>query len=63
MRTVAEGVESAAQLSVVSSVGCDEIQGWLVSPACPIEQFLVFWKAWVHKPLALVGQVRAVDAT
>ncbi len=59
MRTVAEGVESAAQLSVVSSVGCDEIQGWLVSPACPIDEFLVFWRGWVQRPLALVEQVRA----
>ena len=62
MRTVAEGVESAAQLSVVSSVGCDEIQGWLVSPACPIDEFLVFWKDWMHRPLALVEQVRALGA-
>ena len=62
MRTVAEGVESPAQLSVVSSVGCDEIQGWLVSPACPIDEFLAFRKGWVHKPLALVEQVRALGA-
>ena len=62
MRTVAEGVETAAQLSVVSSVGCDEIQGWLVSPACPIDEFLAFWKGWVHKPLALVEQVRALGS-
>ena len=62
MRTVAEGVESAAQLSVVSSVGCDEIQGWLVSPACPLDEFLVFWKGWVQRPLALVEQVRALGA-
>ena len=62
MRTVAEGVESAAQLSVVSSVGCDEIQGWLVSPAVPIDEFLAFWKDWTHRPLALVEQVRALGA-
>ena len=61
MRTVAEGVETAAQLSAVSSVGCDEIQGWLVSPACPIDEFLVFWKGWVQRPLALVEQVRALS--
>ena len=63
MRTVAEGVESASQLSAVSSVGCDEIQGWLVSPACPIDQFLAFWKDWTQRPLALVQQVRALDAS
>ena len=62
MRTVAEGVESASQLSAVSAVGCDEIQGWLVSPACPLDEFLVFWKGWVQRPLALVEQVRALGA-
>jgi len=62
MRTVAEGVESASQLSAVTAVGCDEIQGWLVSPACAIDDFLVFWKGWVHRPLALVEQVRALNA-
>ena len=62
MRTVAEGVESASQLSAVSAVGCDEIQGWLVSPACPLGEFLVFWKGWVQRPLALVEQVRALGA-
>jgi diguanylate cyclase (GGDEF)-like protein len=62
MRTVAEGVESAEQLGVVASVGCDEVQGWLVSPACPIDEFLVFWKDWAHRPLALVEQVRALGA-
>jgi len=62
MRTVAEGVESPAQLSAVTAVGCDEIQGWLVSPACPLDEFLAFRRGWVHKPLALVEQVRALGA-
>jgi len=62
MRTVAEGVESPAQLSAVTAVGCDEIQGWLVSPACPLDEFLAFRKAWAHKPLALVEQARALGA-
>jgi diguanylate cyclase (GGDEF)-like protein/PAS domain S-box-containing protein len=62
MRTVAEGVETVSQLSAVASVGCDEIQGWLVSPACPLEEFLVFWQGWVQRPLALVDQVRALGA-
>jgi diguanylate cyclase (GGDEF)-like protein/PAS domain S-box-containing protein len=43
MRTVAEGVESPQQLSAVSSAGCDEIQGWVVLAASPIEAFLEFW--------------------
>jgi EAL domain-containing protein (putative c-di-GMP-specific phosphodiesterase class I) len=60
MRTVAEGVESASQLSVVSSVGCDEVQGWLVSPACPIDEFLAFWHDWSQRPLALMEEIRAL---
>ena len=62
MRTVAEGVESPAQLNAVTAVGCDEIQGWLVSPACPLDEFLAFRKGWAQKPLALVEQVRALGA-
>ena len=62
MRTVAEGVESPAQLSAVTAVGCDEVQGWLVSPACPLDEFLAFRRGWVQKPLALVEQVRALGA-
>jgi len=58
MRTVAEGVETASQLDAVSSVGCDEIQGWLVAAACPLDEFLEFWRDWVHRPLALVDRVR-----
>jgi diguanylate cyclase (GGDEF)-like protein/PAS domain S-box-containing protein len=60
MRTVAEGVESASQLSAVSAVGCDEIQGWLVSPACPIDEFLAFWHDWSQRPLALMEEIRAL---
>ena len=32
---VAEGVETEAQLRLLSEWGCDEIQGYLVSPAVP----------------------------
>jgi diguanylate cyclase (GGDEF)-like protein/PAS domain S-box-containing protein len=31
MRTIAEGVETAEQREVLRAMGCDEIQGWLVS--------------------------------
>jgi diguanylate cyclase (GGDEF)-like protein len=32
MRTVAEGVETEAQLAVVEQTGCNQVQGYLVSP-------------------------------
>ena len=40
MRTVAEGVETAEQLRVLSSLGCDEFQGYLFSR--PVEPDSVF---------------------
>ncbi|OYT91520.1 MAG: PAS domain S-box protein [Burkholderiales bacterium PBB3] len=39
MRTVAEGVETAAQLELVTSAGCHEIQGFLVAQALPLPEF------------------------
>jgi diguanylate cyclase (GGDEF)-like protein len=45
MRTVAEGVETPAQLDYLRSQGCDEIQGyWLSRPLVP-EQFSAFMNA------------------
>jgi len=37
---VAEGVETEAQRQLLASFGCDEIQGYLISPAVPAEQAL-----------------------
>jgi diguanylate cyclase (GGDEF)-like protein len=62
MRTVAEGVETSAQLTAVASVGCDEVQGYLVSPPCALDEFLAFRRDWAARPLALVEQVRALGA-
>ena len=39
MRTVAEGVETAAQLELVTSAGCHEIQGFLVAQALALPAF------------------------
>ena len=39
MRTVAEGVETAAQLELVTSAGCHEIQGFLVAQALALPDF------------------------
>jgi EAL domain-containing protein (putative c-di-GMP-specific phosphodiesterase class I) len=43
MRVVAEGVEHTGQLSLLQQLGCDEVQGYLVSrplPPLEIRQFL-----------------------
>ena len=39
LAVVAEGVESAAQLATLESLGCDEYQGFLESPALPAAEF------------------------
>jgi diguanylate cyclase (GGDEF)-like protein/PAS domain S-box-containing protein len=44
MRVVAEGVETEAQAAVLQSMGCDQIQGYLLSPALGGQEF-VAWLA------------------
>jgi EAL domain-containing protein (putative c-di-GMP-specific phosphodiesterase class I) len=44
MRVVAEGVENQAQLDFLRNLGCDEVQGYLLSTPLPFDQ-LVTWLA------------------
>ena len=44
MTVIAEGVETAAQGEFLSREGCDELQGYLISPALPLAPF----EAWVR---------------
>ena len=39
LTVVAEGVESEEQLAILRHEGCDEVQGFLMSPAVPGERF------------------------
>ena len=38
MQTVAEGVETEAQLAVLRDMGCDQVQGWLFARALPADE-------------------------
>ena len=40
--SVAEGVETAYQLEALRDRGCDEIQGYIMSPALPADDFIKF---------------------
>ena len=39
LHTIAEGVETAEQLATLEEMGCDQAQGFLFSPALPVDQF------------------------
>ncbi|MBP6816320.1 MAG: EAL domain-containing protein [Burkholderiaceae bacterium] len=46
MRTVCEGVETEQQLAVVARAGCHEVQGYLVSPPRPLDDFIAWRQDW-----------------
>ncbi len=43
MTTIAEGVETPEQLEIVRAEGCDEMQGYLFSPAVPAKEINQFF--------------------
>jgi EAL domain-containing protein (putative c-di-GMP-specific phosphodiesterase class I)/GGDEF domain-containing protein/PAS domain-containing protein len=43
LKTVAEGVETAGQLELLKTMGCDQIQGFFFSRPLPADQFLAFY--------------------
>ena len=42
LKTTAEGVETEKQLALLREHGCDEIQGYFVSPPVPAEKVIPF---------------------
>jgi len=57
MEVTAEGVETPAALALLSVMGCDMIQGYLISRPIEIEAFRQFLRD--HKDAALVDSARA----
>jgi PAS domain S-box-containing protein len=45
MKVVAEGVETEQQLAFLKERGCDQIQGYLISPPLPKDELMEFLKA------------------
>jgi EAL domain-containing protein (putative c-di-GMP-specific phosphodiesterase class I) len=46
MKVIAEGVETAAQLAALRAERCDQMQGYLASPALPAADFASFLLNW-----------------
>lgn len=42
LQVVAEGVETAEQLALLRGFGCDQVQGYLISKALPLDAFAAF---------------------
>ncbi len=52
LATVAEGVETAAQLELLRNMGCEQIQGYYFSRPLPAEDFLAYYRKQGHATLA-----------
>lgn len=55
LKTVAEGVESTAQLDYLSQLGCDQMQGYLFSPPMPADDVVHWLKAGAYQRDHSVG--------
>jgi diguanylate cyclase (GGDEF)-like protein/PAS domain S-box-containing protein len=60
MRTLAEGVETLEQLALLRALGCDEIQGYLLSRPLPQMAFLEFLKTPVPFTLLEANSVEQI---
>jgi EAL domain-containing protein (putative c-di-GMP-specific phosphodiesterase class I) len=55
MDVVAEGVETKAQLKYLQSIGCEKIQGYLISKPLPADKAEEFIRS--HQPMTGLGTV------
>lgn len=46
MQTIAEGIESQAELDLLSAMGCDYLQGYFIAYPMPYDEFV----EWARKP-------------
>jgi EAL domain-containing protein (putative c-di-GMP-specific phosphodiesterase class I) len=46
MKTIVEGVETQAQLDLVRALGCDYVQGYLLTPALDLEKINAYFNTY-----------------
>ncbi len=54
LRVVAEGVETEAQATILTEMGCDRLQGYYVARPMNVESFVRWWRARYGQPVAPV---------
>jgi EAL domain-containing protein (putative c-di-GMP-specific phosphodiesterase class I) len=42
MKVTAEGVETATALALLSTMGCDVVQGYYIGKPMPLDELLIF---------------------
>ena len=54
LETIAEGVETVEQRNLLAGIGCDMIQGYLLSKPIPLADIVVWLRQyqWQHRPFA-----------
>jgi diguanylate cyclase (GGDEF)-like protein len=62
MATVAEGVETEAQRAFLANAGCRQAQGWLVSPAVPLDEFFSRYRNGDWLDAAAIGRSTGPDS-
>ena len=55
LEVVAEGVETAKQLALLRSYGCDQVQGYLISKPLPMPELVNYLTFDRHAPGVLSG--------
>ena len=54
LRVVAEGVETEAQATMLTEMGCDRLQGYFLARPMNVEAFVRWWRARYGQPVAPV---------
>ncbi len=62
MRVVAEGVETLEQLKLLQTIGCNEIQGFIISGALPPEDMATLAGRSILPPFDKIGRLIAVSS-
>jgi hypothetical protein len=60
MQVVAEGVETLAQLNLLKTIGCHEIQGHIISPALPANEIEPLLRKTIMPPFDELTQLATV---